>query len=128
MSRFTGITRQIGSVQDETRQTVEAIRAIGDKQTYARRMRTIRDETVSLEKAFQDGKVTPANRCKLANTLFDETLYLKNTAIVSEYYAWLLQHPEKGKESPQARFNRMFNAVSKGEARAFLAAHGCDIF
>jgi len=127
-----GYHHGIGRVPDQhvlfSSSMAEAIRVIGDDATYRKRLQSISDETKNLEKEFQEDKIKPQDRCKVANTLFDELLYLKNTNIVSEYYAWLLQHPEKGKENPQVRFNRMFNAVSKGEARRFMAQHGCDVF
>lgn len=111
-----------------TSSMAEATRVIGDEKTYEWRMNRINVEAQRLEKEFQDGKVKPQFQCKAANTLFDELLYLKNIKVVYEYYEWLLRNPEEGNENPQARFNRMFDAVSGGEARKFMAEHGCNVF
>ncbi len=111
-----------------TSSMAEATRLAGDEARYKTLMRQIQEESQNLEKEFQAGKIKPENQCKVANTLFDELLYLKDTKVVYEYYEWLLRNPEKPKGNPQARFNQMFNAVSKGEARKFMAAHGCNVF
>jgi len=111
-----------------TSSMTEATRLIGDEKTYEWRMTRMKEESQNLEKEFQEGKVKPQSQCKAANTLFDEQLYLKDIRVVYQYYEWLLRHPEEENENPQARFNRMFDAVSKGEARKFMAEHGCNVF
>jgi hypothetical protein len=112
----------------------EATRVIGDVKTYDWRMTRMKVESQNLEKEFQEGQVKPQSQCTAANTLFDELLYLKDIRVVYQYYEWLLRNPDKATgqentiEHAQARFNRMFDAVSKGEARRFMAERGCNVF
>jgi hypothetical protein len=127
-----------GRLPDEhvlfTSSMTEATRVLGDEKTYEWRMNRMKEESQGLEKEFQEGKVKPQFQCKVANTLFDELLYLKDVRVVYQYYDWLLRNPDKvtGQENTieraQARFNRMFDAVSRGEARKFMADHGCNVF
>jgi hypothetical protein len=106
---------------------LEAIREIGDSETYAKRLASMKQEAERLEDEFQKGTVK-GNKCTLAETEFEERLYLENARYVHVFYRKLEPDKAKDQVSREARFNRMYNVVSEGKARKFLVDHGCAPF
>lgn len=87
----------------------------------------MKQEAAHLENEFQSGSVK-GNKCTLAQTEFEERLYLENTRYVYVFYRKLEPDKAKDQASREARFNRMYNTISEGKAKKFLMDHGCAAF
>jgi hypothetical protein len=100
----------------------EAIRLIGDAETYSTRLSQMKEESARLNET--------ANSCKLAEISLEESLYLQNPKVVYAYYRKLQLGMEHDIALRQARFNRMFYLVSGDQAsvRQFLLDRGCGPF
>jgi len=100
----------------------EAIRLIGDSETYSTRLSQMKEESARLNQT--------ANSCKIAEVAVEESLYLQNFRSVYAFYRKLALGMEHDIALRQARFNRMFYLVSSDDAsvRQFLLDHGCGPF
>jgi hypothetical protein len=110
---------------------LEATRVIGDVEEYERHLQRMRDEAQSLREKLRKGTVSVEDRCRLAQTVVEENLYLENRKRAYLFYRTL--EPDKGilsQADREARFNRMFYAVSgrKDAVRQFLIDQGCGRF
>jgi hypothetical protein len=103
----------------------EATREIGDAQGYADAIAKIKHDATTLETAFEKGTIQAADKCPLAETVMEETLYLEKSDTVYQFYRRLVRSKLAAQADREARFNRMFDAVSGGKAKSFLIAHGC---
>ena len=75
--------------------------------------------------AHRRGRIRPEDRCRLAESNLEARLYISNRQNVYAFYRKLPPGGSKEQADREARFNRMFDAVSEGRARTFLLAHGC---
>jgi hypothetical protein len=103
----------------------EATREIGDAQGYAVAIARIKHDSTTLEAALEKGTIQAADKCPLAETVMEETLYLEKSDNVYQFYRRLVRSKVAAQADREARFNRMFDAVSGGKAKSFLIAHGC---
>lgn len=100
----------------------EAIRLIGDGETYSTRLSQMKEESARLN--------ATASTCRLAQIAVEESLCLQNPKSVYAYYRKLKLGMETNIPAREARFNRMFYLVSSDQAsvRQFLLDHGCGPF
>jgi hypothetical protein len=108
----------------------EALRLIGDASAYEKAVADLRQETGQFEERLQKFKPNAlvADTCILAEIQLDETLYLNDPKSVYAYYRTLVRSRVAALADREARFNRMFDAVSNGQSNQFLIAHGCTSF
>lgn len=107
---------------------LEAMREIGDSEGYQRRLASTKQEVTHLEEEFSSGKFKPERKCQLAETEFEERLYIENPRYVYLFYRKLVPGRERDLAQREARFNRMYNQITDGKARPFLTSHGCAAF
>lgn len=106
----------------------EARHRIGDNTGYATEFVNMKKDFNRNKVAYETGKVTGDNQCLQAE-LYEETiLYMKDHNNVELFYSRLERSMLKDMADRTARFNRMYDAVSGGEAKPFLLAHGCPAF
>jgi hypothetical protein len=106
----------------------EARHMIGDNTGYATEFVAMKKEFNRNKVAYETGKATGDNQCLQAE-LYEETLlYMKDRNNVEQFYSKLQRSGLKDMADRTARFNRMYDAVSGGEAKPFLLAHGCPAF
>lgn len=103
----------------------EARRLIGDNQGYTKELEDMKAEANRFKAGFDAGTITGDKECHIAEVYWEEALYLKDPRLVEMFYLKL--GPDLGRDMAQrqARFDRMYNIVSSGEAGPFLIAHGC---
>lgn len=82
------------------------------------------------EKAdYETGKIRVIDDPCVQAELYEEALlYMKGQTSVELFYSKLQRGWLKDQADREARFNRMYNAVSGGQAKPFLLAHGCGPF
>jgi hypothetical protein len=106
----------------------EAAREIGDAKGYAATIIKLKDDLKNIDAAFEKGTLKAADKCPLAETAMEESLYLQNTNNVFQFYSRLVRSKVAAQADREARFNRMFDAVSGGKAKSTLMARGCAAF
>ncbi|HEY4920881.1 MAG TPA: hypothetical protein VII40_12320 [Xanthobacteraceae bacterium] len=107
----------------------QAMREIGDMDGYNRAISQMREALATFESRF--AKFSPgivADKCVLAELQTEGTLYLENDRNVEQFYRKLVRGSARDQADREARFNRMYDAVSGGRSRPFLLAHGCAPF
>jgi hypothetical protein len=107
-----------------TSSMAEAIRLIGDQETYSRRLQQMKEESARLH--------ATADSCKTAEVAVEEALYLEDPKTVYAFYRKLklATGTEHDIAQREARFNRMFYLVSsdRESVRQFLLDRGCGPF
>jgi hypothetical protein len=108
----------------------EAMREIGDIEAYTRTIEQIRQTTETFEARFAKLQPSPliADKCVLAEIQTEDLLYLDDNKNVYQFYRLLTPGFAKDQGDREARFNRMYDAVSRGKSKPFLIAHGCAEF
>lgn len=107
----------------------EAMKLVGDAAGFKRAIAEMKKSTEAFEVMYQRETSKPAyDRCVLAELHTEDALYLENNDNVYQFYRKLVRSRLKDMNDRQARFNRMYDAVSGGKSRAFLLAHGCQPF
>jgi len=108
----------------------EARREMGDTEQYERAMKIMKAEVQRLGEDLRVGKIKGADQCKLARTEVEESLYLENSRNASMFYLKLGPDKSRSQADREARFSRMFYAVSgdKPEVKQLLMDHGCSRF
>jgi hypothetical protein len=101
----------------------EARREIGDKKGYEDAMSRMKNEMQSIETRLEKGAIPADKQCFFAQLYLQESLYLREPKNVEQFYRKLERGRSKDMADRQARFNRMFDAVSGGTARQYLLAH-----
>lgn len=107
----------------------EAMREIGDVEAADRAIARMKAATLNFEDRF--AKLAPRltiDKCVLAELQTEATLYLEDSKNVYRFYRTLVRSFAKNQADREARFNRMYDAVSGGRSRQFLLAHGCAPF
>jgi hypothetical protein len=108
----------------------EAMREIGDVEAYTRTIAQIRQTTETFDARFS--KLQPssliADKCVLAEVQTEDLLYLDDNKNVYRFYRQLVPGFARDQSDREARFNRMYDAVSGGKSKPFLIAHGCAEF
>jgi len=105
----------------------EARREIGDKYGYEREVSRMKRGMEYTETNFAK-EVPDDKQCLSAEFYIESTLYLKNPKNVELFYRKLERGWKKDMADRQARFNRMYDAVSGGTAKPYLLSHGCSAF
>ena len=106
----------------------EAYRLIGDNLDYAKQIAQMKSATNRILANFEKGTIKPEGQCLAAELYTEETLYLKDTGNVEQFYLKLVRSRNANQADRQARFNRMYDLVSGGTAKPFLLSHGCPPF
>ena len=105
----------------------EAQRLIGDGKSYWNTMGRMKVQVARTTDAQYAG-ISPDASCVKAEFYIEDSLYVKDINNVELFYRRLERGGTKDTAGRQARFNRMFDAVSGGTARPYLLAHGCAPF
>jgi hypothetical protein len=108
----------------------EAQRLIGDGKSYWDAMSRLKMElnrTANVTNP-REASLPTERQCVDAEFYIEDSLYVKNTNNVYEFYRKLGPGRLKDMNDRLARFNRMFDAVSGGAAKQYLVAHGCAAF
>lgn len=105
----------------------EARREIGDDKGYKDAMSRLKIDLKNTETGFQNGTIRPDGQCVSAELYIESSLYLKDPKNVEQFYRKLERGRLKDMADRQARFNRMYDAVLDGTAKAYLLAH-CQRF
>jgi len=106
----------------------EARREIGDNKGYWDAMTRLKAGLRATEASFEKGTVRPEDQCLSAELYIESSLYVKDPKNVEQFYRKLVRSRLKDMADRQARFNRMYDAVSGGTAREYLLSHGCPAF
>ncbi|MBZ5523631.1 MAG: hypothetical protein LAP21_15465 [Acidobacteriia bacterium] len=110
----------------------QAMQRVGDLKEYDLRIRNMQEESRRLAEELKAGKIKSADRCFIAQTQLEESLYLENHKNVSMFYLKLMPQMEMTPSQAQreARFSRMLFVVAGGkpEVRQFLIENGCSKF
>lgn len=106
----------------------EARGLIGDNKGYVTALTQMKEELNRTKVDFEQGKIKVGGECLQAEIYEEDLLYLKDRRNVEMFYLKLQRSRLADMADRQARFNRMYNVVSSGEARPFLLAHGCAAF
>jgi hypothetical protein len=106
----------------------EARREIGDKHGYEFAMSRMKTDMQNTETNFEKGTIPADKQCLIAELYMESSLYLKNPKNVELFYRRLERGRKKDMADRQARFNRMYDAVSGGTAKQYLLSHGCPAF
>jgi len=106
----------------------EARREVGDNKGYWDAMTRLKTETARAAVDLEKGNIRPEQQCLSAELYIESSLYIKDTKNVELFYRKLEPGRRADLTDRQARFNRMYNEVSGGAAKAFLLAHGCAPF
>jgi hypothetical protein len=106
----------------------EARHLIGDDKGYATEFVQMKQDFNRTKADLESGRIKTDNECLTAELYEESLLYLKDHSNVELFYSTLQRGGLKDMADRQARFNRMYDAVSGGEARPFLLAHGCPRF
>jgi hypothetical protein len=108
----------------------EAQRLIGDGKSNWNAMSRMKAELNRTATAPNPREASlPTDRqCVDAEFYIEDSLYVKNTNNVYNYYRKLEPGHVKDMNDRLARFNRMFDVVSGGAAKQYLLAHGCAAF
>jgi hypothetical protein len=106
----------------------EARHMIGDNTGYATAFVRMKQEFNQSKVAYETGKMGGDNPCLQAEIYEETLLYMKDHNNVEQFYAKLQRSMLKDMADRTARFNRMYDAVSGGEAKPFLLSHGCPAF
>ena len=106
----------------------EARHMIGDNTGFAAEFVQMKKEFNQDKVAYETGKVKGENPCLQAELYEEDFLYMKDHNNVEQFYAKLQRSRLADMADRTARFNRMYDAVSGGEAKPFLLAHGCPAF
>jgi hypothetical protein len=106
---------------------LEARREIGDAMGFEKGFANLKHEALDtdLDAQYASGRLKAESRCGLAEVIYSERLYVANTKSVYDFYRKLVRGTLRDPADREGRFNRMFDAVSEGRARAFLTQHGC---
>lgn len=107
----------------------EAMREIGDVAAADRAVAQMKTAVAGFEERF--ARLAPnsaIDKCSYAELHIEATLYLAASNNVYRFYRTLVRGRLKDQADREARFNRMYDAVSGGTARKFLLAHGCAGF
>ena len=106
----------------------EARHIVGDNKGYATEFIRMKQEFNRDKVNYETGKMTGNNQCRQAELYEESLLYLKDHNNVEQFYLKLQRSRNSDMADRTARFNRMYDAVSGGEAKPFLLAHGCPAF
>ena len=106
----------------------EARHLIGDSKGYATEFVQMKQDFNRAKADFEVGRTKGDNECLQAELYEENLLYLKDHNNVEQFYLKLEPGRNKDMADRQARFNRMYDAVSGGEAKPFLLSHGCPAF
>jgi len=101
----------------------EARREIDDPKGYETEMSRMKYDMQGTETAFAKGTIKPDRQCVAAEFYIESSLYLKDPKTVFQFYRKLEPGRERDMAVRQARFTRMFDAVSGGTARQYLLQH-----
>jgi hypothetical protein len=104
---------------------LEARREIGDRYGYETAFARMKKEVFDPDFEQRFARLAPDQRCRMAEVHEEERLYISNPKVVYAFYRELQIGGLKDQADREARFNRMFDKVSGGRARAFLLGHGC---
>ncbi len=105
----------------------EATRLIGGNKVYVSAM-TLRREVNRIQAEFEKGTIKPETQCAEAEVYTEESLYLKDTNNVQQFYLKLVRDGKMDMADAQSRFIRMYDIVSGGTAKPYLLSHGCPPF
>jgi len=107
----------------------QAMREIGDIDAFNRAVAQMKAAVATFESRFAKfSPGAPIDKCVLAELQTEATLYLEDNRNVYQFYRKLVRSMAKDQSDREARFNRMYDAVSGGRSRQFLIAHGCAPF
>jgi hypothetical protein len=101
----------------------EARREIGDEKGYEVAMSRLKSGLQYTETGFAKGTIPAEKGCLVAEFYIESSLYLKNPKNVELFYRKLEISRKKDMADRQARFNRMYDAVSGGTVKQYLLAH-----
>ena len=104
---------------------LEAEREIDDTQAYELGITQMRDEIDILRTELDEATIAPADRCRMAQSVIEKDLYLHDAKNVYQFYRGLANDQMRDASS---RLSAMLNALSRGTAKPFLLAHGCEAF
>jgi hypothetical protein len=104
---------------------LEVEREIGDMETYQVGIARMKDGFRNLRTALDQATIAPTDRCRMAQTVIEEDLYLHNTKNVYQFYRMLANDTVGNATS---RLSAMLNTLSGGSAKQFMLAHGCEPF
>ncbi len=104
----------------------EAMKLVGDTVGFDRSLGQMKKTAAAFEGLYQKEASRPAyDRCVSAELYIEAMLYIENNDTVYQFYRKLVRSRAKDMNDRQARFNRMYDAVSGGKSRQYLLAHGC---
>lgn len=107
----------------------EARHMIGDNKGYAAEFVRMKQEFNREKADYETGKIKViGDPCVQAELYEEDLLYMQDHKNVELFYTTLQRGFLKDQVDREARFNRMYDTVSRGEARSFLLAHGCGPF
>ena len=75
------------------------------------------------EASLEKGTISPDKQCLTAELYIEASLYLKDPKNLELIYRNLEDGRQKDTGDPQARFNRVYDAVSDGSAKQYLLKH-----
>ncbi|MGB8010054.1 MAG: hypothetical protein WCF68_00455 [Terriglobales bacterium] len=101
----------------------EARKEIGDEKGFEDAMTRLKAEMKGTEAGFEKGIIRPESQCPSAELFTEASLYLKDSKNVEQFYRKLDRGRSKDMAERQARFNRMYDAVSGGAAKKYLLEH-----
>lgn len=101
----------------------EARREIGDEKGYEEAISRLKIEMQGTEAGLAKGTISAEKECLYAELYTESSLYLKNAKNVEMFYRKLEPGGSKDMAARQARFNRMYDAVSGGTVKQYLLAH-----
>jgi hypothetical protein len=104
---------------------LEAERAVGDMQAYDLGITRMEHGIPNLRTALDQATIAPTDRCRMAQSLIEEDLYLHDAKNVYRFYRRLENGPVR---NAARQLSAMLNTVSGGTAKEFLLAHGCESF
>ncbi len=104
---------------------LEAEREVGDMRAYQLGIAQMKDDSRNLRSERDEIANPPAYRCSEAQAVVEEGLYLQDSKNVYQFYRLLANGPVR---NPMSRLSAMLNTLSGGAAKAFLLAHGCQMF
>jgi hypothetical protein len=102
---------------------LEAEREIGDISSYGREYARLEPDIQRMRTSLEKGTIRAADTCRIAQSVVEETLYLKDRHNVYKSYRFL---KEETSQNPAARLSATLVALSAGASRQFLISHGCQ--
>jgi hypothetical protein len=101
----------------------EAERAVGDMQAYDRGITRMHHGIPNLRTALDQAMIAPTDRCRMAQSIIEEDLYLHDAKNVYQFYRKLATGSVR---NAAGRLTVMLNTLSGDTAKQVLLEHGCE--